>query len=279
MFLLSVLPSCTPAHQPKPIHLSIHPSFHLFVRLSVRLPGRLVIRSVLRHLSLPLLVHTKAKTNLHVALCQMMLKYTSPLSPSTVAAHPGGYDDGSGGGNLHTVHTGDTSSVATCGTQATKPEPNKQTHTSPGHSGQPSSQVVKVNSPSTVDHYAMHRFVRSMLCVFTCAVDYARLFPRCLMLCHHAGAGITKSAILSHRPQLLFPMLFDQVTNAECLEGHNVGVHVGHPATVTRASIMHCMESCQRLESSLEVSLAKMMSSRTGSDIAVAYDVLSSLLN
>lgn len=74
------------------------------------------------------------------------------------------------------------------------------------------------------------------------AVSHDWLFPQCSVILHHGGSGTVASSLLSGRPQIITPVMFDQTMWAEHLSWVGVAYQCPSPGKVSAEKLSHALK-------------------------------------
>jgi len=93
--------------------------------------------------------------------------------------------------------------------------------------------------------------------LFLDCVSHGRLFPRCVVVVHHGGAGTTMAGLRSGRPSIITPIVYDQFESARIIERLGVGIAMNHLTEVTpqvlSEAVITCMSQAKIKENAKEL--------------------------
>lgn len=74
------------------------------------------------------------------------------------------------------------------------------------------------------------------------AVSHDWLFPKCSVVLHHGGSGTVATSLLSARPQIISPVMFDQTMWAEHLSWMGVAYQCPPPGKISAQKLSHALK-------------------------------------
>ena len=68
------------------------------------------------------------------------------------------------------------------------------------------------------------------------------LFPKCSIILHHGGSGTVATSLISQKPQIISPVMFDQSMWAEKLSWEGVAYQCPNPPQLTDHEFSHALK-------------------------------------
>ena len=68
------------------------------------------------------------------------------------------------------------------------------------------------------------------------------LFPKCSIILHHGGSGTVATSLVSHKPQIISPVMFDQSMWAEKLSWEGVACQCPSPTRLSGRELSHALK-------------------------------------
>ena len=97
------------------------------------------------------------------------------------------------------------------------------------------------NGPITQAHSCLETQARRVHLIPQ-AVSHDWLFPQCLVILHHGGSGTVATSLLSARPQIISPVMFDQTMWAEHLSWMGVAYQCPLPGKLSAQKLSHALK-------------------------------------
>ena len=109
-------------------------------------------------------------------------------------------------------------------------------------------------------------------------LNHPWLFPQCAAVLHHGGSGTVATALLSGRPQIICPVMFDQNMWAEHLSWMGVAYQCPSPEKLSVTELSHALEFIAGESVCVKIKdLCKALMSENG--IKLAVDKIEKTLN
>ena len=106
--------------------------------------------------------------------------------------------------------------------------------------------------------------------LLTQVVCHDWLFPQCAVILHHGGSGTVAASLLTGRPQIISPVMFDQNMWAEHLSWMGVAYQCPSPEKITAEKLSQALDYVAKEDVKRRIEdLCKVLTNENGMKCAV----------